>query len=140
MNYCTQQDLITRYGQDELIQLSDKQQNLGVIDESVVAAAIADADSLIDGYVGSRFPNQVNPYPRSLVRISCEIARYYLYENIVPDDVKDRYNEAVKSLKAISKGEISIGTNSEGEKPSSNNTVEMTTGGNVFNRNDKGFI
>ena len=139
MTYCTEQDLITRYGEDELIQLTDKQ-NVGQLDTDVINSAIADADSLIDGYLGSRYNLPITPLPRSLVRIACEISRYYLYENLATDEVKDRYSEAVKTLKAISKGEMSIGTDDQGTKPVSQNTVEMTSGGNVFNRNDKGFI
>jgi len=139
MAYCTEQDLITRYGEKELIQLTDKD-NVGQLDLDVIESAIADADSLIDGYLGGRYGLPIKPVPRALGRIACEICRYYLYENLASDEVKDRYNEAVKSLKAISKGEMSIGISVEGEKPSSQNTVEMVTGGNVFNRNDKGFI
>lgn len=139
MPYCTQQDLITRYGEKELIQLTDKE-NIGQLDPDVITSAIADADSLIDGYLGGRYGLPIQPVPRSLARIACEVCRYYLYENLAPDEVKDRYNEAVKTLKAISKGEMSIGISVEGGKPSSQNTVEMVTGGNVFNRNDKGFI
>lgn len=139
MTYCTEQDLITRYGQDELIQLTDKQ-NVGQLDTDVINSAIADADSLIDSYLGSRYDLPVNPVPRSLLRIACEITRYYLYETMATDEVKDRYNEAVKSLKAISKGEMSIGISTQGEKPASQNTVAISTGGNVFNRNDKSFI
>lgn len=139
MSYCTEQDLITRYGEDELIQLTDKQ-NVGQLDTDVINSAIADADSLIDGYLGSRYSLPVNPVPRSLVRIACEICRYYLYENLATDEVKDRYNEAVRSLKAISNGQMSIGISEQGEKPASQNTVHFETGGNVFNRKDKGFI
>ena len=108
MSYCTEQDLITRYGEDELIQLTDKQ-NVGQLDTDVINSAIADADSLIDGYLGSRYQLPVNPVPRSLVRIACEICRYYLYETLATDEVKDRYNEAVRALKASSKGKTSNG-------------------------------
>lgn len=139
MPYCTQQDLVTRYGEDELIQLTDKQK-VGQLDTDVINSAIADADSLIDSYLGSRYGLPVNPVPRSLLRIACEITRYYLYEDMSTDEVKDRYEKAEKSLKAISKGEMSIGISTQGEKPSSQNTVQIDTGGNVFNRKDKSFI
>lgn len=139
MPYCTQQDLVTRYGEDELIQLTDKQ-HTGQLDTDVISSAIADADSLIDSYLGSRYSLPINPVPRSLLRIACEITRFYLYEDLSTDEVKDRYEKAVMSLKAISKGEMSIGVSEQGEKPSSQNTVKISTGGNVFNRDDKSFI
>ncbi|AUZ85850.1 gp436 family protein [Methylophaga nitratireducenticrescens] len=139
MTYCTQQDLIIRYGQDELIELTDKQ-NLGQMDMDVISSAIADADSVIDGYLSSRFTTPIQPVPRSLLRIACEITRFYLYENGALDEVKDRYEKSLRMLKDIAEGKMSIGITAQGEKTPSKNTVVMTSGGNVFNREDKGFI
>jgi phage gp36-like protein len=139
MTYCTQQDLITRYGQDELIQLTDKQ-NLGQLDTDVINSAIADADSIINGYLGSRFSLPITPIPRSLVRIGCELSRYYLYENLAPDEVNDRYKQAIQMLKDIAAGKMSIGISAEGTKPTSENTAQFETGGHVFGRNNGGLI
>lgn len=139
MTYCTQQNLTTRYGQDELIQLTDKA-NVGQLDTDVINSAIADAGSIIDGYLGGRFVIPVSPVPRSLERIACEITRYYLYENLAPDEVKDRYNKAVAMLKDIASGKMVIGITEQGAKPASQNTVIMESGGHVFGRNNGGLI
>jgi len=139
MSYCKLQDLIDRFGEIELIELSDND-NVGQINEDTIDSAIEDADGLINGYVGSRFPVPLSPVPSSINRIACELARYYLYDDGAPDYVTKRFDDAEKVLKGISKGEISIGITEQGEKPSSQNTVQMTSGGNVFNRKDKSFL
>lgn len=139
MSYCTLQDLTDRYSQEELIQLSDRI-NAGVIDMDVINRAIADADGEIDGYLAGRYAAPITPVPKSLVRIGCELARYYLYDDGATEQVSKRYNDAVKFLVGVGKGDISIGVTAAGEKPTSQNTVQMTSGGNVFNRNDKSFL
>ena len=54
MAYCTTDNLIDRYGADELLRLTDRDNN-GFIDEQAVSAAIEDASDLIDGYLGGRY-------------------------------------------------------------------------------------
>lgn len=139
MSYCTEQDLIDRYGETELIQLTDHD-NLGGIDGDVLNRAIADADGEIDGYLSGRFSAPISPIPKTLVRIACDIARYYLYDDQAPDHITKRYDDAVKFLKGVAAGQISIGVDEVGAKPTSQNTATMESGGNVFNRKDTSFI
>lgn len=139
MSYCTLQDLIDRYSENELIQLSDRI-NAGTIDINVINRAIADADGEIDGYLAGRFAAPITPIPKSLVRIACDITRYYLYDDLSTDKIDKRYNDAVKFLKGIANGDISIGITAAGGKPASKNTVVMEVGGTVFNRKDKSFL
>ena len=137
--YCTEQDLIDRFSETEIIQLSDNN-NTGAIDSTVVAMAISDADGEIDGYLASRFALPVNPVPKVLLRIACDLTRYYLYDDSATDHVQKRYDDAVKFLKGVAAGSIAIGINALGEKPESQNLPEFDSGGNVFNRDDKSFI
>jgi len=51
MAYCTEADLIRRYGETELLQLADREQT-GAIDAEVLAEVIGAADAEIDEYVG----------------------------------------------------------------------------------------
>jgi phage gp36-like protein len=136
--YCTPDDLITRFGEDELIQLTDMQ-NAGQMDMDVINTAIADAESIIDGYISARYPN-LNPVPNSIKRMAADIARYQLYDDIAVEHVEKRYNTAIKTLKDIANGTMIIGKAADDSKPASNNTVQMTSGGNTFSRDDKSFI
>ncbi len=107
MNYCTQQQLIDRFTEAELVQLTDAA-DVGVIDAAVVSKAIADASSLIDSYVRSRYPLPLLSVPGDLERIACDIARFYLFADSVPDAVKYRYEDAMKWLKQLAAGVLSL--------------------------------
>lgn len=137
--YCTQQDMIVRFGEAELIQLTDND-NVGELNTDVLTRAISDANAEIEGYLSSRYSAPVTPVPTTLVRVACDIARYYLYDDMATEHVSKRYNDSVAFLKGVARGDISIGISVEGEKPASKNTVKMESGGNVFNRDDKSFI
>jgi len=139
MAYCTEQDLIARFGEEELLQLTDRQ-GLGTIDPDVLEQAMADADDEINGYLASRYPVPMSPIPRVLRRIACELTRYYLYKDGPTELVEARRKRAVEFLEQVSKGRASIGITTAGSQPKSRNTATMVSGGNVFNRNDKSFI
>ncbi len=139
MSYCTQQDLIDRYGEAELIQLTDRN-NTGAIDIDVLNRAIEDADGDIDSRIGSRFTAPITPIPKPLIRVACEIARYYLYDDDVTETIESRFKAAIRFLDGVAAGKITVGVTEAGEKPVSNNTATMQSGGNVFNRDDKSFI
>ena len=137
--YATKQDMIDRYGEDEVIQLTDRSM-LGVIDDTVLNHALKDADGEINGYLASRYDAPINPVPTTIIRVTCDMARYYLYDDSATDQVTKRYNDAVKFLKSIASGEVSIGIDATGAEPESGNVAEFESGGNVFNRSDKSFI
>ncbi len=139
MAYCTQDDLITRYGEEELIQLTDAT-GAGVINADTVARAIADAAGEIDGYLAGRYSVPLSPVPKSIERIACDIARYYLYADQITEAVKKRYDDAVLFLRGIARGDIHVGVDDAGAAPVSDNGAVMQSGGNVFTRKDRSFI
>ncbi len=85
MTYATVQDLIDRYGEREMIQLTD-------IDEprtdAVVSAraqrALDDAAAEVDGYLAGLYALPLSPVPGTLRRVAIDIARYHL--GSVPTD------------------------------------------------------
>ena len=105
MSYATQADLETRFGSVELAQLSDRT-NGSVIDATVVARAIADAEAEIDGWLGRRYQLPLATVPAVLGLIACDLARYYLYDDKATDAVQKRYDDGVKRLKAIAAGDV----------------------------------
>ncbi len=130
MAYCTQQDLIDRYGEEELIQLTDRDQT-GSIDAIVIAAAIADATGIVDAYLESRYTLPLATVPAVLKRISCDIARYSLHGNGAPDDVKDRNGAAIEFLQAVAKGDLALAV---GETSGDSGGVEFEAGVAVFDK------
>lgn len=108
MNYATQDDLVRRFGEGELLDLADRD-NDGVIDTEVVDGALADAASLIDSYIGRRVSLPLDPVPAVLERVACNLARYFLYEDRATEEVRKRHEEAVSWLRAVSRGEATLG-------------------------------
>lgn len=110
----TKDDLIHRFGLDELVNLTDKEQ-YQFVDDTVVSYAIADATALVASYLkpaglitetlAGSFIYSVNgaiqPVPKALNLRLCDIARYYLYENGTTDIVEKRYSEAIDWLKMV---------------------------------------
>lgn len=108
------QDLIDRFSEQEIVQLTDKI-NYQVIDETVVNQAIKDALGEVEsklnstglvfrddrGVLGYRVDGVAMPTPDSLILKACDIARYYLYENGVIDIVQKRYDYALKWLDEV---------------------------------------
>lgn len=140
MSYCTADQLIDRFGADELLQLTDRDQN-GFIDDQAVSAAISDASALIDGYLGGRYALPLSVVPTVLAKICADIARYNLYDNAVPEVVEKHNTAAMAFLKSVGKGEVRLGLSDSEETATSDDAIEVQSGGSVWSRKDsKGFI
>lgn len=116
MNYCTQQDLVTRFGEAEIRQLSDHG-GTGEINTEVVAQAIADATAEIDGYLAGRYALPLANIPELLRLYACDIARYRLFEDGAYEQVVDRYNNALRFLRDVAAGRMQLFSSSEGARP-----------------------
>jgi len=111
MSYCTQSDLVTRFGEAELIQLTYvavEDDDGPEIDAAVVAQAIADAEAEIDAYLTARYSLPLASVPANLERIACDIARYRLYADRPTDLVDVRYRDAIRYLEQVGRGAIAL--------------------------------
>ena len=88
MPYATQSDLEERFGPQELAQLTDRVDGL-MPDPAVIARALADAEAEIDGYLAARYTVPLSAVPAVLVRLTCDIARYRLYDDRVTEAVRN---------------------------------------------------
>lgn len=139
MSYCTQQDLIDRFGETELIQLTDRPDpDTGAVTGAIVGAvldqAISDADAEINGWLAGRYQLPLATTPEVLRRIGCDIARYNLYGNSVPDPVRRRYEDAVKFLVQVGKGAVSLGIDPAGQAGTDRALPDMQSAAGVFGR------
>lgn len=114
MTYATQQDLIDRFGNTEIAQLTDRDGD-GAIDTVVVDQALLDADQVIDGYLQSRHALPLPNVPQVLVTYACDIARYRLYDERATEQVRRRYEDALKFLQMVGQGKVSLGLDAAGE-------------------------
>jgi phage gp36-like protein len=126
MIYATRTDMTQRYGERELIALTDRD-DTGQINAVVLARALEDAVATVDGFVGKVYrlpllgclkpalPATVPPVaaqyvsPPLLTRITCDLARYYLYTDL-PDEheVSRRYKAVMSELDALAKGKTQL--------------------------------
>ncbi len=143
MPYATQADLDQRFGAAELIRLTDRATpRTGQIDAAVVARAIADAEAEINGYLQGRYALPLASVPAVLVRVTSDIARYYLYDDAATDQVRDRYKDSVALLKGIADGRVSLGLDQAAVqvKDSSGAKVSENSPTRVFSRDSmEGF-
>ncbi len=128
--YVTVDAMLKKFGERELVQLTDNEAPYqDVINYDKLDAAIEEANSEIDGYVMGRYTLPLQTIPPFLVSIGCHIARYHACTQVIAenDPIQNRYNNAVKCLKSIAKGEIGLGGAPAGEtaptQTSSNNVV-----------------
>lgn len=108
MAYATQQNMIDRFAEEELVQLTDRQ-DTGVIDVAVLNLALADADAEIEGYLVGRYQLPLASVPPILAHIACDLARYHLYDDHATDHVRQRYEDARNLLQNIAKGNVQLG-------------------------------
>ncbi|HEY1136575.1 MAG TPA: DUF1320 domain-containing protein [Xanthomonadaceae bacterium] len=135
MPYATLQHLVDRFGEDELIRISDRD-NTGAIDAGVVAGKLADADAEIDGYLAGRYTLPLTTVPEALRRIACDVARYHLYDDRVTEAVQKRYDDAIKFLRMVAKGEVQLGVDTGGAAPAVSAGPQYYEGDQVFGRNN----
>lgn len=120
MNYATVQDMIDRYGEPEIIQLTDP--DIVAVQAPKAQRALDDAQVFADSFVGRVYrlplsgcakpaPTVENPQavqlvaPPQLTRVVCDVARYYLYSDLAPEhEVYLRYKAAERELMQIADG------------------------------------
>lgn len=109
MAYSSQADLISRYGETELIQLTDRDGLLGGIDAVVLSAALSDADAEIDGYLrAGGYALPLASVPAELLRHASQMARYYLYDGERPEYVRQDYQDSQRWLGLVASGRVRL--------------------------------
>lgn len=132
--YATKQNLIDRFGEPELIQLTDRANPpSGVIDDTVLTRALEDADGEIDAALAARYTLPLVSIPKVLVKTACDIARYHLYEDAPGETVRQRYEDAKAFLKDLAAGKQTLGVDA------GNTAIAAATGQAEFNESRRDF-
>lgn len=98
MPYCPADAFKERFGTDEHDQL------LASGTDRTYAAAAADADALVDGYIGVRYKLPLAVVPAFIVAIAADLTRYELYEEAPTKEVIERRKLAMDMLRDIRVG------------------------------------
>ncbi|WP_432460798.1 gp436 family protein [Agarivorans sp. QJM3NY_25] len=141
MSYASSAQMLGRFGEQELILLSNHDGRSDSVNEPALAQALSDASAEIDGYLAGRYPLPLSKTPAVLESLCCDMARYKLSNEHAPEPIEKRYQAALKFLHSVGKGELSLGVDPEGAVATSANLPEISSAGTVFSRaQSKGFI
>lgn len=118
MNYCSESDLVSRFGEPELIRLT----NPGVLGADEInsvrlAAAIERQSRLMDAFIGVKAQLPLPAVPPVLVGYCCDLVRSDLDNKREREEVKQRREEAMAFLKELAKGTATLGVRVDAEKP-----------------------
>jgi phage gp36-like protein len=137
VTYASAQDLIDRFGEKELIQLTDRvNRPQTTIDDTVVARALADAEALADGYIATRYTLPLAAVPAALVRIVCDLARFLLHGKAAEKDspVERANAAAIRWLQDVSKGTVTLETGAGSAAIEATGGVRASPGRRVMTR------
>lgn len=128
MPYCTLQNLIDRFGDVELKQLTG---GAAAIDEVVINLAIDDAEAEINSYLLAYALPLVN-VPANFELMACDLVRFYLYKTKVPEVVDTRYKKAIRYLEKVSEGKIKLEPDAAGTAPAVMDSLDFIAQPAVF--------
>lgn len=117
MPYIDRAGLEQRFGIDEIAQLLDDDRSgteLSTESESLTAA-VADADAMIDGYLATRYALPLEAVPVMVAGWAADIARYRLWDEQAPEEVRRRYEDAIARLRDLAAGRIDLPPSAGGE-------------------------
>ncbi len=144
MSYATAQDVINRYPNRDLVQLTNEDPTAMTVNTAPITQALTDASAEIDGYIEGRFALPLADPPAVLNRLATDIAMYRM-QTLRPlhdiEDARQRYEDAVAMLGKVAAGELTLGLATDGKEPPVAGAVESVQGPErVFNRgNLKGY-
>jgi len=112
MAYATPDDLVSRYGEQEIIEISTPAgQPMDAVNTAAVTTAIGDASDMIDSFLRKRYVTPVAAPPQVLTQSCCAIARYLLCQaggTTSAEKVKDAYQAAQSWLRKVQDGSVTL--------------------------------
>ncbi len=109
MAYTTEADLTDRYGERMLVLLTDRATPAtGTIDSTVVDAAIAGTEAVINGYLASRYALPLSSVPALISEIAEAIAIWKMHLAAPDPKIEADYRTAMKLLSDIAAGTVRL--------------------------------
>ena len=112
--YCTVDEYLAMFQMAEATELSNLDDPLGTsVDAGLIGQTLTDASAEAEAYL-RRYQLPIAPVPQILRRSVADMARYYLSRYDPPEDVRKRYEDALRRLKMIADGSLDLGLNVSG--------------------------
>lgn len=131
MAYASIDDLKTRYGDKEILMLTDLDQS-NKINTRLCSIALNDASNVVDSYVSSVVEVPMLAPAPIIKSVVSDIARYMLHTKNTPETVERRYKDAISTLESIRDGDISINGSTQSETTTTAGLVDHTTRDRIF--------
>lgn len=106
--YITIDDLIARFPESDILQLTDDRGN-DTVNATAVDAAINDATATVNSYLRGRYVIPLTAVPDDLVRITADIARYNLSARLggkMDETIQALFDNAIRTLIRIQDGKM----------------------------------
>lgn len=137
MPYATQDDMLARYGAEELRRLSDiGTPRVGAIVPDVIDRALTDASAWLDGYLVGRYVRPITD-SAALAKLNFDCAaeaRFLLMTVNVDPAAQAAHDERVKYYTAVAMGTINLIAPAQAPAPDGVGSVLFEPGTNVFRR------
>lgn len=124
MGYTSRALLVARYGEDEIRQLTDRDHQ-GEIDDETLGIAMARADAEIDAALGVRYALPLTAVPPLIEGVAGVLVRYQLYDREMPDPVRNQYLDARRLLDDVAAGRRALGL-PDASRPGPRSEASMT--------------
>lgn len=109
--YIDQTGLEQRYGADEIGGLigADPSAIPSIPgDTDKLGRACDDATTLIDGYLAARYTLPLTYTPAIVVAWAADIARFKLWDERAPDEVRRRFDDTMEQLRDLAAGKLAL--------------------------------
>lgn len=132
--YAVQQDMVDRFGESELVRITDRTSDRSgtTIDTTVLARALADAHSDIDSYLMGRYSLPLTTVPTRLKTACADLARYKLYHRDPPEHIRRTYEDQVRWLEKVGEGKLALGLDSSDDPVSPSAEPQIDAPDRVF--------
>lgn len=107
MAYASLADLAERYGEAEMVTLTDDART-GSLDAARVGRALADVSHVIDGYLAGRYALPLATVPDLVKTWACVLARHALHRHGAPPHVTEAYEDVMQQLRDAAAGRLTL--------------------------------
>ena len=115
MSYCSISDIQAVIANDDLVQLTNDSGS-DTVDTNKINDAVSYVENVIDGYLRGRYDLPLASIPDELKYLAVDFVIYKLYSRRmyteIPESVRRKYEEVIKTLEKIQKGSFNLGIES----------------------------
>lgn len=127
MAYASSADFITKFGEPEWLQLTDRDVD-ETSDAGVGTDALNDASGIVDGYLRAIYLIPLSVVDPVIKQITLDLARWILSGNQASERVLDGYREANKRLDDLAKQRLVLTATKLSEVVNADGTIASSSG------------